>query len=279
MTAIRLHPDNRLIDAPAEMVRFLDEEGLVYRNWDVSKLRGGLRDNYTLTEAEKAERAELQKIIGDEEQQRERKSIGDAISDATENGGLQLAQAAEEKKTEPTNEGAMKSFKVKFDTTNGDFVVECFPDWAPLGVARFKEAVEAKVFDDCSIFRVLPGFVIQFGIPGVPAEAAKWKEKTIKDDPVKQSNTEGMLTFATAGKDTRTTQLFVNLGNNKNLDGMGFAPFGKVVEGMDVVKSMEAKYQGAPSDDQMAIQAQGNEFLKKKYPDLDYITRARIVTE
>ncbi|MEK7794381.1 MAG: peptidylprolyl isomerase [Candidatus Hydrogenedentota bacterium] len=232
-----------------------------------------------MTEAEKAERAELQKIIGDEDQHRERKSIGDSISEAAKNGDLKVAQAAEEKKTGPISEGAMKSFKVKFDTTNGDFVVECYPDWAPIGVARFKEAVEAKVFDDCAIFRVLPGFVIQFGIPGIPAEAAKWKAKTIKDDPVKQSNTEGMLTFATAGKDTRTTQLFVNLASNKNLDGMGFAPFGKVVEGMDVVKSMEAKYQGAPSDDQMAIQAQGNEFLKKKYPDLDYITRARVVTE
>lgn len=232
-----------------------------------------------MTEAEKAERAELQKIIGDEGQQSERKSIGDAISEAAKNGDLKVAQAAEEKKSEPTSEGAMKSFKVKFDTTNGDFTVECFPDWAPLGAARFKEAVEAKVYDDCCIFRVVPGFVIQFGIPGVPAEAAKWEAKSIKDDPVTQSNTVGMVTYATKGKNTRTTQLFVNLGNNANLDTMGFTPFAKVVEGMDVVKSMESKYQGAPSDDQMAIQAQGNEFLKKKYPDLDYIKRARVVTD
>jgi peptidyl-prolyl cis-trans isomerase A (cyclophilin A) len=232
-----------------------------------------------MTAAEKAKRVELQKIIGDKEPPRERKSPGAKISEAVKNGDLKFAQATDEKKTVSVTEDAMKSFKVKFDTTNGDFVVECFPEWAPIGVARFKEAVEAKVYDDCSIFRVIPGFVIQFGIPGVPAEAAKWKENTINDDPVKQSNTEGMLTFATAGKNTRTTQLFISVGNNKNLDGMGFAPFGKVVEGMDVVKSMESKYEGAPSDNQTAIQAQGNEFLKKNYPDLDFIKRARVVTE
>lgn len=168
-------------------------------------------------------------------------------------------------------------YKVKFDTTKGSFVVECHKDWAPLGAARFYTAVQQKVYDDCRFFRVVKGFVVQWGIPGNPAVAAKWRTMTIPDEPVKQSNTVGTICFAKGGPNSRTTQVFINLRDNSNLDAMGFAVFGKVVKGMDVVNALNGEYGEAPSQAQQQIQMMGNAFLDKQFPDLDSIKTARIV--
>ncbi|MCA9082228.1 MAG: peptidylprolyl isomerase [Planctomycetaceae bacterium] len=174
-----------------------------------------------------------------------------------------------------------KVFQVKFETSAGDFVMEVHPDWAPHGAARFKELVEAKHFDDCRFFRVIEGFMVQFGIHGDPAVAAQWRQKNIPDDKTTQSNTRGMVTFATAGPNTRTTQIFINFGDNSFLDRQGFAPFAKVIGGMDVVDKLYSEYgEGAPQGrgpNQGQIQSRGNEYLKASFPKLDYIKTARIV--
>ena len=175
-------------------------------------------------------------------------------------------------------------YRVKFDvevtTGPGSFVVEVHPEWAPIGAARFKELVEASFFSDLRLFRVIDGFMAQFGIAADPKEAAQWKTKTIKDEKVVESNKPGYLSFAKTGApNSRTTQLFINFGNNANLDGMGFAPFAKVVEGMDVVNAIYKVGEGAPSGpgpEQGKIQSQGNAYLKEKFPKLSFITSAAI---
>jgi peptidyl-prolyl cis-trans isomerase A (cyclophilin A) len=166
-------------------------------------------------------------------------------------------------------------YKVKFETTKGDVIIEVHPEWAPLGAAQFKAAVEDGVYNDAKFFRVVPGFMVQFGIPGDPKLAAKWRAKQIKDDKVTQSNTKGYITFATAGPNTRTSQVFINYGNNSFLDGQGFAPFGKVISGMDVVESINAEYGERP--DQGRIQSQGNAYLTKEFPNIDGIIKATII--
>lgn len=176
---------------------------------------------------------------------------------------------------------ADEPYKVKFETSAGDFVVEVHPDWAPIGAARFKELVEAKYYDDCRFFRVINDFMAQFGMNGDPEVNAKWRDMKIKDDPNKKSNTRGMMTFATSGPNSRTTQLFINFGDNSALDSQGFSPFGEVVEGMDVVDKLYDGYgEGAPrgrGPRQDLIAQQGNEYLNDKFPMLDYIKTARIV--
>ncbi|MCC7403484.1 MAG: peptidylprolyl isomerase [Bdellovibrionales bacterium] len=175
--------------------------------------------------------------------------------------------------------GAMNStpevFKVAFETTKGKFVVEAHRDWAPKGVDRFYEMIQQGFFSDTAFFRVVKGFVVQFGIHGDPKQSSKWREKIINDDTVKESNKAGYLTFATAGPNTRTTQLFINLNDNARLDDMGFSPFAKVVEGMDVVKNLNTEYGERP--DQGAIQSEGNTYLKKNFPNMDYIKSASII--
>lgn len=172
-------------------------------------------------------------------------------------------------------------FKVKLETSKGDIVLEVHPEWAPLGAAQFQEAVKDGVYDDARFFRVIENFMVQFGIPGDPAKATKWRDKRIKDDAAKQSNTRGMVTYAMAGPNTRTTQLFINFGNNSFLDKQGFSPFAKVIEGMDVVDSLYNGYgEGAPSGNgpnQGTIQSQGNTYLNKSFPKLDYIKKATIL--
>ncbi len=172
-------------------------------------------------------------------------------------------------------EQAPTEYKVKFATTAGDFIVEVHRDWAPVGADRFYEAVKGGFYDDCRFFRVVPGFMVQFGINGDPATQEKWREANIKDDPVRGSNKKAYMTFATAGPNTRTTQVFINYGDNSFLDKQGFAPFGVVTEGMDKVEEIESKYGEKPS--QGLIQSQGNAYLKSKFPDLDYIKKASIV--
>jgi len=172
-------------------------------------------------------------------------------------------------------EQAPETFRVRFETTKGSFVVESHREWAPLGVDRFYNLVRGGFFDDTGFFRVVPGFVVQFGLNGRADVNAVWRQARIKDDPVKQSNHKGYLTFATAGPNTRTTQLFINLQDNNRLDGMGFAPIGQVVEGMDVVESINAEYGERPRQD--LITGQGNDYLKKSFPNLDFTVKATIV--
>lgn len=172
-------------------------------------------------------------------------------------------------------------FKVKFETTAGSFTIEAHRDWAPIGADRFYRLVEEKYFDDCRFFRNIKGFMVQFGINGDPKVNQRWYNDSIKDDPVKQSNQRGMVTFAMRGPNTRTTQLFINFSDNSRLDKDGFAPIGKVVAGMAVVERLFAGYgEGAPAGkgpDQTRIQTEGNDYLKKEFPRLDYIKAARIV--
>jgi cyclophilin family peptidyl-prolyl cis-trans isomerase len=179
------------------------------------------------------------------------------------------------------NQKAPASYKVRFTTTQGPFVVEVTRAWAPLGADRFYNLVKNGYYTDASFFRVLPNFVVQFGISAKPAVSKAWARATIPDDAVTQSNKPGYLTFATAGPNTRTTQIFINLGDNAALDGQGFAPFGQVTEGMDVVGKLYSGYgEGAPQGngpDQGRIEAEGKAYLDKEFPRLDSIRSAVIV--
>lgn len=162
---------------------------------------------------------------------------------------------------------------------SGKIVIQLRPDWAPKGAARFEELTEKKFWDGCRIFRVLPGFVSQFGINGDPTTQSYWRSKNLQDDPVKVSNTRGTVVFATAGPNTRTTQIFINTGDrNSFLDRQGFSPFGEVVEGMDIVDRLYSGYgEGAPSGkgpNQGLIQLRGNEYLEDKFPKLSYFSTA-----
>jgi len=194
-----------------------------------------------------------------------------------------LAQPKLEKLMNPAqlNETAPDTFQVKFDTSKGEFIVEVTRAWAPKGADRFYNLVKNGFYDNCKFFRVIDGFMVQFGINGNPKISAVLRAAPIKDDTVKQSNTRGYVTFAMAGPNTRTTQLFVNFGNNATLDGQNFPPFGKVVEGMKVVDSIYSKYgEGAPrgaGPDQGRVQMEGNAYLEKSFPNLDYIKTASIV--
>ena len=176
---------------------------------------------------------------------------------------------------------APKKFKAKFTTTEGTFTVEVNREWAPKGADRFYNLVKMGYFNDMAFFRVVENFVVQFGIHGNPAISKKWRDAKIDDDPVKQSNKAGTIVFATAGPNTRTVQFFINLKDNARLDGMGFAPFGKVVSGMDVVQKLYTGYGDGPpwgkGPDQGKIQSEGNKYLKAGFPKLDYIKTAKVV--
>jgi peptidyl-prolyl cis-trans isomerase A (cyclophilin A) len=173
-------------------------------------------------------------------------------------------------------EKAPDTFKVRFDTTKGAFTVEVTRADSPNGADRFYNLVKSGYFKDIAFFRVVPGFMVQFGIHGDPKIAGAWREANIPDDAVKSSNTRGMLTFAKTGMpNSRSTQLFINFGNNTFLDGQGFSPFGKVTDGMDVVDKINSDSGERP--DQMRIQTEGNAYLKKSFPNLDYIKSATIV--
>jgi peptidyl-prolyl cis-trans isomerase A (cyclophilin A) len=177
-------------------------------------------------------------------------------------------------------EKAPAKYKAKFTTTKGDFVIEVHRDSAPQGADRFYNLVKAGYFDGTRFFRVIKGFMVQWGIHGEPAVNATWREARIKDDPVKESNKRGSITFATAGPDTRTTQVFINFADNGSLDASGFAPFGKVVSGMTVIDSLYADYgEGAPGGagpSQPRMQDEGNTYLNRDFPKLDYIKSAKI---
>ncbi len=171
---------------------------------------------------------------------------------------------------------APSHYDVSFKTTAGTFVVAVTRSWSPRGADRFYNLVKHGFFTGAAFFRVVPGFVIQFGLSPNSAVDAAWSGAKIKDDPVTQSNRAGYLSFASAGANTRTTQIFINLGANARLDSMGFSPFGKVVSGMDAVRKIYAGYGETP--DQSAIESQGKAYLDKQFPKLDKILSAKIVT-
>jgi peptidyl-prolyl cis-trans isomerase A (cyclophilin A) len=177
-------------------------------------------------------------------------------------------------------EKAPDTYKVDFDTSKGKFVIEVTRAWAPNGADRFYNLVKSGFYNDTRFFRVISGFMVQFGIHGDPAVSAPWRMARIPDDPVKESNKRGYITFATAGPNTRTTQVFINFRDNAGLDGQGFAPFGRVISGMDVVDGLYAGYgEGAPSGrgpNQAQLQSEGNAYLAKSFPQMDYIKTATI---
>ncbi len=178
------------------------------------------------------------------------------------------------------NEQAPPVYKVNVDTSKGQFVLEVHRDWAPIGADRFYNLVKNGFYDNARFFRVISGFMVQFGINGDPKVSAVWREANIKDDPVRQSNQRGYISFATAGPNTRTTQVFINFADNRALDRMGFAPFGRVVSGMDVVDALYSGYgEGAPRGNgpaQQRVQSQGNAYLTQNFAKLDYIKKAAI---
>jgi len=177
-------------------------------------------------------------------------------------------------------EQAPTTYKARFDTSKGVFVIEVTRDWAPKAADRFYNLVKYGFYDNVRFFRVISGFMVQFGINGDPAIMARWRAAQISDDQVTQSNKRGTITFATAGPNTRTSQVFINFADNSRLDDSGFAPFGRVVSGMNVVDALNAEYgEGAPrgrGPDQSRIQNEGNAYLTKDFPRMDYVKKATI---
>ena len=193
-------------------------------------------------------------------------------------GAPGLTPAAKAKLRNPARltETAPPTYSARFDTSVGPFVVEVHRDWAPKGADRFYNLVKNGFFDGTRFFRVLPGFMVQFGINGDPSIQSAWRDANISDEPVKESNKRGYITFAKAGfPDSRTTQVFINFKNNAFLDGQGFAPFGEVISGMEVVDKINPEYKEQP--EQGMVQARGNAYLARSFPKLDYITKATIV--
>jgi peptidyl-prolyl cis-trans isomerase A (cyclophilin A) len=213
------------------------------------------------------------------------KSGSTGKSDATSKAGAKAATPAAPKtaaaKPNLLDPNSMKAqapadFRVKFTTTKGDFVIEVTRAWAPRGADRFYNLVRGGFFTDASFFRVLPRFVVQFGISARPDVAKTWSRANIADDPVTQSNKRGYVVFATAGPNTRTTQLFINYEDNTQLDSQGFAPFGRVVEGMDeVVAKIYSGYGEQP--DQGQLESRGKAYVDRSFPNLDRILTATIV--
>jgi peptidyl-prolyl cis-trans isomerase A (cyclophilin A) len=180
------------------------------------------------------------------------------------------------------NATAPAEYRVVLDTTKGDIVLQVYRHWAPLGADRFYNLVRSGFFTEVRFFRVVDGFVAQFGMNGDPDVNAAWDAAEMADDPsIGETNSRGRITFAHAGPDTRTTQLFLSIGNNAFLDSQGFPPFGEIIEGLDALDSLYKGYgEGPPQGrgpDQGRIGAQGNSYLEREFPDLDYVRRARLL--
>ncbi len=171
---------------------------------------------------------------------------------------------------------APEVFKAQFTTTKGDFIVEVHRDWAPIGADRFYNLVKSGFFNDCSFFRVMTGFMVQFGMSPKPAVNKAWEKASIKDDPVKVGNKRGNIVFAALQiPNSRTTQVFINFKENSFLDTQGFAAFGTVIDGMDVVDRIYSGYGDTP--DQNLIRTEGKPYLDKNFPKLDSIKTAKIL--
>src|ERR1051325_3900022 len=175
------------------------------------------------------------------------------------------------------NEKAPDQFKARFDTTKGDILIQVQRDWAPIGADRFYTLVKTGFLNGNRFFRVVPHFIIQFGLSPDPKLNTRWRQANLKDEPVREKNVRGTVAFAkTAAPNTRTTQLFFNTNNNvASLDSQGFAPFGRVIDGMTAVDQIYAGYGEQP--DQQRIETEGNAYLEKEFPKLDYIKAASIV--
>ncbi|MBM4358726.1 MAG: peptidylprolyl isomerase, partial [Deltaproteobacteria bacterium] len=179
---------------------------------------------------------------------------------------------------EKANEKAPETFKVKFKTTKGEFTVEAHREWSPNGADRLYNLATIGFFTDVAFFRAVEGFMVQFGIHGTPEVAKAWQNANIQDEPVKEGNKRARLTFAKTGlPNTRSTQMFINYGDNSRLDKMGFSAVGEVVDGMNVVDALNKEYGERPSAQQGEITRRGNAFLREKYPSLDYIQSAELV--
>jgi peptidyl-prolyl cis-trans isomerase A (cyclophilin A) len=191
-----------------------------------------------------------------------------------------LAQSGNLGNPAALRETAPATYKARFDTSKGTFVVDVRREWAPNGADRFYNLVKNGFYDGVRFFRVLDGFMAQFGINGDPKVSAVWRQARIPDDPVRQSNKRGFITYAMAGPNTRTSQVFINFGDNGALDRQGFSPFGQVTSGMNVVDALYSGYgEGAPrgrGPDQGRIQMEGNAYLAKEFPRLDFVKKATI---
>lgn len=208
-------------------------------------------------------------------------SVGCSKNDKSSTAPADASAADTEEATLPDKPTqAPDQFTVELDTTKGPIAIEVHRDWSPNGADRFYELVNNGYYTDVAFFRVIDGFMAQVGISGDPTENTIWREKRIPDDPVKGTNTRGMVSFATSGPDSRTTQFFINFTDNSRLDGMGFSPFGQVKD-MTAVDALYSGYgEGAPrgrGPSQGAMQAQGNAYLKENFPKLDYIKSAKVI--
>jgi peptidyl-prolyl cis-trans isomerase A (cyclophilin A) len=194
---------------------------------------------------------------------------------ATTSAAATAAAKAKLKNPAALKDVAPAEYRASFDTSAGPFVILVHRSWAPKGADRFYNLVKYGFFDNDRFFRVLPNFMVQFGINGDPAIQARWQDANITDEPVKQSNKRGTITFAkTNAPDSRTTQVFINFRDNGSLDGQGFSPFGEVVSGMEAVDKINGQYREEP--EQPLIQRQGNAYLAR-FPKLDYVRKATIV--
>jgi len=178
---------------------------------------------------------------------------------------------------------APKVFKARFETTKGDFEIEAHREWSPIAVDRLYQLISTNFYTDIALFRVVPNFVVQFGIHDNSSLNKSWLNYKIPDEPVLKSNVEGAISFARSGKETRTTQIFINLKDNYRLDSIfygdvkGFPVIAKVTKGMNVIKSFYSAYNEKPSNEQASIEKYGNEYLKNNFPKLDYIKKSYIV--
>lgn len=172
---------------------------------------------------------------------------------------------------------APDTYKVKMMTTKGEVLIQVTRSWAPLGADRFYNLVKAGYYDGDPFYRIVPGFVVQWGFTPRPDVNRAWANANLQDDPVTQSNRRGTITFATSGPNTRSTQLFINLAENQRLDGMGFSPFGEVVSGMDAIDKLNQEYGEQPQQDRLAME--GSSYFSKTFPNLDVIKGATIVTD
>lgn len=205
-------------------------------------------------------------------------AIGDIQDAAGQNHALEQAtRKAQQHPAESVDVPQTGTYVVEFDTTAGKFSVEVNREWAPIGADRFYKLVKDNFFDGAGFFRVVPGFMVQWGLAADPLRNEKWSV-TLLDDPVLKSNTRGYITFAkTQRPNSRSSQVFINFGDNSRLDADGFAPFGKVIEGMEAVDGICSEYGETP--DQGMVRMGGKKYLESKFPMLDYITTTTLVKD